>query len=119
MDILEIRDYCLSKPFTEESLPFDDNTLVIKVMGKMFILISLDEPTFPKINVKCDPEVAIDLRERFACVSMGYHMNKKLWNTISIDGSVSDRLIKEWIDHSYEEVVKKLTKKQQSEISNF
>ncbi len=119
MDILEIRDYCLSKPFTEESLPFDDKTLVIKVMGKMFILISLDEPTFPKINVKCDPELAIDLRERYTCVAMGYHMNKKLWNTISIDGSVSDKLIKEWIDHSYEEVVKKLTKKQQLEIGNF
>ncbi len=116
MDILEIRNYCLSKPFTEESLPFDDKTLVIKVMNKMFILISLDEPDFPKINVKCDPELAAELRERFSCVTPGYHMNKKLWNTITINGSVSDKLILEWIDNSYQEVVKKLPKKLQQEI---
>lgn len=118
MDIIEVRLYFLSKPHTEESLPFDDTTLVFKVMGKMFGLLSLDEPVYPSINVKCNPELAIELREKYACVKPGYHMNKQLWNTITLDGSVKDAMIKEWIDHSFTEVVKKLTKKQQLEISD-
>jgi predicted DNA-binding protein (MmcQ/YjbR family) len=117
MYIVEIRAYCLSKPHTEECLPFDETTLVFKVMGKMFALLSLDEPEHPALNLKCDPELAIELREKHPCVAPGYHMNKKLWNSITVDGSVSDKLIKEWIDHSYHEVVIKLPKKLQLEIS--
>ena len=117
MDIIELRTYCLSKPYTEECLPFDENTLVFKVMKKMFALLSLDEPAYPRLNLKCDPELAIELREKYTCINPGYHMNKKLWNSITVDGSVSDDLIKSWIDHSYNEVVKKLPKKLQSEIN--
>jgi len=119
MDIVELRAYCLSKPCTEECLPFDDTTLVFKVMGKMFALLSLDEPVFPCINLKCDPELAVELREKHPCVAPGYHMNKKLWNRVTVDGSVSDKLIKEWIDHSYREVVNKLPKKLQLEMAKF
>ncbi len=111
MDIIDVRTYCLTKPYTEESLPFDDTTLVFKVMGKMFALLSLDEPETASINLKCQPDLAIELRERYACVLPGYHMNKQLWNTIILDGSVNDTMIKEWIDHSFDEVVKKFTKK--------
>lgn len=118
MDILELQDYCLSKPFTEECLPFDETTLVFKVMGKMFALLSLDEPIYPIINLKCDPELAIELRERYSSVAPGYHMNKLLWNSITVNGSVSNALIKEWIDHSYHLVVEKLPKKLQQEIKD-
>lgn len=117
MDIIELRTYCLSKPYTEECLPFDETTLVFKVMEKMFALLSLDEPAFPSLNLKCDPELAVELREKHACITPGYHMSKKLWNSVTVDGSVSDALIKSWIDHSYKEVVKKLPKKLQLEIN--
>jgi predicted DNA-binding protein (MmcQ/YjbR family) len=109
LSIEEIRDYCLSKPGTTESFPFDEDTLVFKVMGKMFCLTSLSEPN--RINLKCDPEKAVDLRERYECVIPGFHMNKKMWNTVIIDGSVSKKLLQEWIDHSWDEVVKGLPKK--------
>lgn len=116
MDVIELRTYCLSKPFTDESLPFDDTTLVFKVMGKMFALLSLDEPEFPSINLKCDPDLALELREQHPCVIPGYHMNKQLWKTVIINGSVNDQQIKDWIDHSYSEVVKKLPKKLQQQV---
>jgi predicted DNA-binding protein (MmcQ/YjbR family) len=109
MNVEEIREYCLSKAFVDESLPFDDETLVIKVKGKMFALISLDEEL--SINLKCDPEEAISLRELYPCVIPGYHMNKKHWNTINIDGSIDDDLIKQWIDNSYELIWNSLPKK--------
>lgn len=98
-----------------EEFPFDENVLVFKVMGKIFALTDVNE--FESINLKCDPEEAVLLRERFDCVVPGYHMNKKHWNTIVLDGSVSDKLIYEWIDHSYEQVVKGLPKKQQQELA--
>ena len=82
---------------------------MFKVMGKMFCLTSLSEPN--RINLKCDPEKAVDLRERYECVIPGFHMNKKMWNTVIIDGSVSKKLLQEWIDHSWDEVVKGLPKK--------
>ena len=109
MSIEEIREYCLSKLGTTESFPFDEDTLVFKVMGKIFCLTSLSEPN--RINLKCDPEKAVDLRERYECVLPGYHMNKKMWNTVVIDGSVSKKLLQEWIDHSRDEVIAKLPKK--------
>ena len=106
MNLEEIRDYCLSKKGVTESFPFDEDTLVFKVMGKMFCLTSLSEPDH--MNLKCDPEKAITLREQFPCVLPGYHMNKKLWNSIIIDGTVSNVMLKEWIDHSYDLVVARL-----------
>jgi len=106
MNIESLRDYCLSKKYVTESFPFDETTLVFKVFDKMFVLVNLDGEL--RINLKCDPEKALDLRERYPAVIPGYHMNKQLWNTVILDGSVNDKLIKQWIDHSYNEVVKKL-----------
>ena len=115
MNVEDIRNYCLSLKGAEECFPFDDETLVFKALGKMFAFIPLEESDLC-INLKCNPEKAVDLREKYQAVQPGYHMNKKLWNTITINGSVSDKLILEWIDNSYQEVVKKLPKKLQQEI---
>jgi len=100
MNIETLREYCLSKPEVEEALPFGPTTLVYKVNGKIFLITGLDEERL-SFNVKCDPELAIELREKFTCVLPGYHMNKKHWNTIVVDGSVPGKLLREWIDHSY------------------
>jgi predicted DNA-binding protein (MmcQ/YjbR family) len=108
MNVETLRQYCLSKKLVTESLPFGDDTLVFKVIDKIFALINLDGEL--SINLKCDPEKAIELREKFNSVLPGYHMNKVHWNTVMIDGTVPDKLIEEWIDHSYEEVVKSLPK---------
>ena len=112
MNIEEIRNYCLSLPGAEEGFPFGEDTLVFKISGKMFAFIPLDA-TETYINLKCDPELAIDFREKYTAVQPGYHMNKKYWNTVYITESVSDRLLKEWIKHSYNEVVRKLPKAEQ------
>lgn len=109
MHIEEFRTYCLSKPGTSEDLPFDETTLAFKVCDKIFALTGID--TFEGINLKCDPERAIELREQYDGVQPGYHMNKKHWNTVSTNGSVNDQLIMELIDHSYDMVVKGLSKK--------
>lgn len=109
MNAEEIRAYCMKKPETTEGFPFDETTLVFKVKNKMFALMSLEEPL--SINLKCDPEVAIELREHYPAVLPGYHMNKQKWNTIMIDGTVSYELIKKWIDDSYWLVVETLPKK--------
>ena len=106
MNIETLREYCLSKPGAEETLPFGPDTLVYKVGGKVFLLTGLDSEDL-RFNVKCDPDKAIELREVFTCVQPGFHMNKKHWNTIVADGSVPDKQLKEWIDHSYELVAKK------------
>ncbi len=116
MNIESLRDYCLSKPAAEETLPFGPDTLVYKVAGKVFLLTGLDEEQL-SFNVKCDPDRAIELREEFSCVLPGYHMNKKHWNTIVVDGSVSTKQLKEWIDHSYELVVGSLPKKLRDEFN--
>ena len=100
MDIETLREYCLSKPDAEESFPFGPETLVFKVWGKVFLLTGLDSPDL-RFNVKCDPNKAIELREEFPCILPGFHMNKKHWNTIVVDGSVSAKQLKEWIDWSY------------------
>ena len=109
MNVESIREYCLSKPDVEETLPFGPDTLVFKVNGKVFLLTSLDtEET--RFNVKCDPDLAVELREQCSCVQPGYHMNKKHWNTIVVDGCVSNKQLKEWIDHSYNLVAPKKKK---------
>lgn len=100
MNIETIRNYCLQKPSVEETLPFGPDVIVFKVNNKVFLLLPLDTEDL-RFNVKCDPELALELREQFACVLPGYHMNKKHWNTIIVDGTVSSSKIKEWIDHSY------------------
>jgi predicted DNA-binding protein (MmcQ/YjbR family) len=106
MNIETIRDYCLSKPNAEETLPFGPDVIVFKVNNKAFLLLPLDTEEL-RFNVKCDPDLAIELREQYSCVLPGWHMNKKHWNTIVVDGTVPSKLIKEWIDHSYELVNKK------------
>jgi predicted DNA-binding protein (MmcQ/YjbR family) len=114
MNIEEFRTYCLSRPGVTESLPFGPDTLVYKVLGKIFALAPLDDSF--SINLKCDPELTVSLRERYNCVQPGYHMNKKMWNTVYVDGSINDDLLREWIDHSYDEVVKKMSRKQQDQL---
>ncbi len=114
MNIEEIREYCIAKKGVTESFPFDETTLVFKVMNKMFALTHIEGDL--SINLKCNPEKAIELREQFSSVLPGYHMNKKHWNTILIDGSISQQQIKNWIDNSYDLVVKSLPKKLQQEL---
>ena len=106
MDIETLREYCLSKPDAEESFPFGPETLVFKVWGKVFLLTGLDSPDL-RFNVKCDPNKAVEIREEFPCVLPGFHMNKKHWNTIVVDGSVSAKQLNEWIDWSYDLVAGK------------
>ena len=110
MNIESLRDFCLSKPGAEETLPFGPDTLVFKVSGKAFLLVGLDAEDL-RVKVKCDPDKALELREEYPCVLPGFHMNKKHWNTIVVDGSVSNALLKEWIDHSYSLVAPKPKKK--------
>lgn len=114
MNIEEYRDYCIRKPGVTEGFPFDESTLVFKVMGKMFALTDVDR--FESINLKCDPERAIQLRESNPGIVPGYHMNKQHWNTVLMDGSVSDKLAYELIDHSYDLVVQSLPKKLKHEL---
>jgi predicted DNA-binding protein (MmcQ/YjbR family) len=111
MDIIEFREYCLSKKGVTEEFPFDKVTLVFKVMGKMFAVTGLDHVETFKISLKCDPELAVELREKYDCIEGAYHFNKKYWNSVIIDGTIPVDEIKKQIDHSYDEVVKKLTKK--------
>lgn len=110
MDIETIRDYCLAKKEVEEGFPFGETTLVFKVRGKIFLLAGLENPVL-QFNVKCDPEKAIEWREQFAAVQPGYHMNKKMWNTVVVDGSIPARIIRQMIDDSYQLVVMSLPKK--------
>ncbi|MEN7551456.1 MmcQ/YjbR family DNA-binding protein [Rapidithrix thailandica] len=114
MHLDEFREYCLSFKGTSEDLPFDQNTLVFKVMGKMFALTDIE--LFESINVKCDPEKAEELRERFTAVLPGYHMNKKHWNTILVSSDMNDKELKLWVKHSYDLVVSKLPKKLREEL---
>lgn len=113
MNVESAREYCLSKKATTECLPFDEYSLVLKVMDKMFALIDLEGAN--SISVKCDPEYAIELRERYSAIEGAYHFNKKYWNQIHFDSDADDRLIEKLIDHSYEEVLKKFTKKLRTE----
>jgi predicted DNA-binding protein (MmcQ/YjbR family) len=107
MDLAQFREYCLSKPRATEGTPFGPDVLVFKVGGKMFALAALDEvPT--AANLKCDPDLALELRDRYEQVRPGYHMNKKHWNTVEIDSGIPDVELRKMIDHSYELVVNRL-----------
>lgn len=114
VDIEAYRSYCLKKKGVSETFPFDEGTLVYKVMGKMFALTNVD--TFESINLKCDPGIALQLRELYEGVGPGYHMNKNHWNTIKIDGCIPDSLIYQWIDNSYNLVVEKLPKEDRAKL---
>jgi predicted DNA-binding protein (MmcQ/YjbR family) len=105
MNIEILREYCISKKNVTESLPFGDDTLVFKTEGRIFALVNLEGDL--SINLKCDPARAIELRERYLSVTPGYHMNKKHWNTIYVDGTVPDKEIFSWVDHSYSLVSRK------------
>jgi predicted DNA-binding protein (MmcQ/YjbR family) len=118
MNLENLREYCLAKPGVEETTPFGPDTLVFKVIGKAFLLTGFENSPI-RFNVKCDPEKAIDLRERYACVLPGWHMNKKHWNTIVVDGSVPVKLVKEWIDDSYQLVVDSLPKKDKTKLEKI
>ena len=109
MDLAKFREYCLAKPGATEGTPFGETVLVFKVGGKMFALASLDEVP-PRVNLKCDPDLALELRDRYEQVQPGYHMNKKHWNTIGIEAGIPDGEIRKMIDHSYKLVVASLPK---------
>ena len=113
MNIETAREYCLKKKGATESFPFDETSLVMKVMGKMFALIDLEYAN--SITLKCEPEYALELRERYAAIDGAYHFNKKYWNSIRFEEDADDRLICQLIDHSYEEVIKKFTKNLKAE----
>ena len=114
MNVEEVRQFCIAKSGVTEGFPFDDTTLVLKVGGKIFVLLNLDGN--PSLNLKCDPERAIDLRERFDDIIPGYHMNKKHWNTVLLEGALTDSLVKEMINHSYDLVYASLPRKEKEMI---
>ena len=117
MNIETFRQLCLEKPGVTEETPFGPDTLVFKVMGKMFALTDLN--TFESVNLKCDPERAVELREEHEGITPGWHMNKVHWNTVLTDGSVKDVLLRELLDHSYALVVASLSKKVQVELQGL
>lgn len=117
MNIEHLREYCLTKKGVEETFPFDNDTLVFKVMGKMFALTSLSSPT--SVNLKCDPEQAIEWRASYHSVIPGFHMNKQHWNTVTFNEDVNDALLLSMVDDSYDLVVKSLTKKLKQELANL
>jgi predicted DNA-binding protein (MmcQ/YjbR family) len=116
MNIESFRNYCLSKPGVTESFPFGEETLVFKVEDKIFALTSI--VIFDRVNLKCDPEKAIELRERYSEVTPGFHMNKKHWNTVRTDGGVPEPILREWIDDSYRLVVAGLSRSKQEALKN-
>lgn len=118
MNIEEIRMYCLKKPGVTEGLPFGPTALVFKVMNKMFALVAL-ESELPRINLKCDPEKAVQLREEFEGVLPGYHMNKTHWNTVVVDGSFPIENLTKWIDDSYNLIVASLPKKLRTQLDEL
>ncbi len=115
MNIQHFRDFCLSLPGTDESFPFDGSTLVFKVKGKIYALTDVD--LFASVNLKCEPGKAMELRDRYPAVRPGYHMNKKHWNTILIDGTIPDKLIYEWTRESYMLVAENLTLVKRRELA--
>jgi len=118
MNIETLREYCLSKPAAMEGTPFGPEDIVFKVEGKMFAIAALDEVP-PRVNLKCDPDLALELRDRFEQVSPGYHMNKKHWNTIELDGVIPEREIKKMIDHSYDLVLRSLPKAKREKLGKL
>lgn len=118
MNVEELYEICMSIKGAEDTFPFDDVSLVFKVMGKMFALLPLDTDSL-QITLKCDPDTAVELREQYTCVEAAYHFNKKYWNTIYVDGTMSKEEIVRWVNHSVAEVIKKLPKKQQLEYEHL
>ena len=114
MNIETIREYCITKKEVSESFPFDESTLVFKVFDKMFALLSLEGDS--NLNLKCDPEWAVELREKYSFITPGYHMNKQHWNSIDLAETGSEKLIFEMIDHSYQLVVNKLPSSKREQI---
>lgn len=110
MQLDQLRDYCLAKPGTSESLPFDNQTLVFKVLSKIFIITNIDAEIFA-FSAKCHPEKAIELRQQYDWVQPGYHLSKKHWNTLTYNRT-NTKLLKELIDHSYQQVLLFMTKKE-------
>lgn len=115
MHIEAIREYCLQKKGVSEELPFDEHTLVYKVKGKIFLIAALESKPLV-ISLKCEPEKAIQLREQYSSIQAGYHLNKKHWNSITLNGSLNSPQLEKWIDDSYNLVVQKLPKKTQQEL---
>ena len=117
MDLPDFREYCLTKAGATEGTPFGETVLVFKVAGKMFALVSLDEVP-ATANLKCDPDLALELRDRYEQVRPGYHMNKKHWNTIEIESGIPDAELRKMIDHSYDLVVQSLPRAIRAKILN-
>ncbi len=115
MTLEAVRDHCLSFPQTEETLPFGPEVIVYKVAGKMFALLSPEDAP-PRVNLKCDPERALELRDRYEAILPGYHMNKRHWNTVLLDGTLPAGLVREMIDHSFDLVVSGLPLKKRREL---
>lgn len=118
MNIEDFRNYCLAKKGVTEEFPFDEVTLVFKVLGKMFALTGLAREEFT-VNLKCEPNRAVELREEFEAIQPGYHMNKKHWNTVAFETGLNDSFLKELIDHSYDLVVKGMRKKDREILENL
>jgi predicted DNA-binding protein (MmcQ/YjbR family) len=121
MDIQQLYEFCLAKKGVTEHFPFDDTTLVFKVGGKMFCLMSLKEWEYgiPSLNLKCDPDRSLELRAQYESINPGYHMNKIHWNTVDFNGDVSNKMICELIKHSYDLVFNSLSKKIQISLNNY
>lgn len=117
MNVESFRSYCVAKKGVTEGFPFDSNTLVYKVMGKMFALTDLE--AFESINLKADPEQVVELKEKFTSVLPGYHMNKKHWISVMMDGTIKDTLICQWIDDSYNLVSASLPKKERETLKEL
>jgi predicted DNA-binding protein (MmcQ/YjbR family) len=116
MDLESFREYCLTRKGATEGMPFGETVVVFKVGGKMFALASLDEvPT--TVNLKCDPDLALELRDRYEQVRPGYHMNKKHWNTVELGRGIPDVELRKMVDHSYELVVQSLSKKEREQLA--
>ncbi len=117
MNIEDYREFCLGLKGVTEDFPFDEQTLVFKVMGKMFSLADVDD--FESINLKCDPDKALEMREQFPGVKPGYHVNKKHWNTVMVNAGIPDTLLKQWTRDSYDLVVAGLSRKLKDELARL
>jgi predicted DNA-binding protein (MmcQ/YjbR family) len=116
MNVEQFRTYCLEKKGTSEDFPFDEVTLCLRVMGKIFAITGLDSEQF-SINLKCDPDLAVEWREQYTEVQPGWHMNKKHWNTVDCEGSLDGSTLRRMIDHSYDQVVKTLKKAEKEALA--
>lgn len=116
MDVEQFREYALSKKGTTEDFPFDEHTLCLRVAGKIFAITGLDAEHF-QVNLKCDPDYALELREQHSEIRPGWHMNKNHWNTVDFEGDLDGRMLRHLIDHSYEQVVKSLKKSERERLA--